>query len=261
MNRPVIGLLKEKSFKQPEYELYRMKKGEWLSAMLTVAVILAVVSFLCYDTLSFILLLSPYAFLYLRRQNAKIVKEKKWKLNLQFADAISCLSSAMESGYSVENAIIEAYSDMKLSYGEDEMIMCELKGIVTKIRNNVSIEEAFLSWGKRSEVEDISSFADIFATAKRTGGNTIGIIRETSSVIRTRVELKRELKTAIASKKYESDIMKIIPFAILAYLRLFSPDMIASLYGNPAGQIFMTAILLVYVVLCTISDRLVDIEL
>ena len=206
-------------------------------------------------------MLSPYIAVHLIRTARKTERDKRWKMNLQFADAINCLSAALEAGYSVENALREAYSDMLLTYSEGDMIMTELRTIIKRTQNNVAVEESFLALGRDTGIEDISSFADIFATAKRTGGNIISIIRTTASVTRTRIELKRELQAAIAAKKYESDIMKLIPFAILLYLRVFSPDMIAYLYTAAGGRVFMTAVLVLYIVLCLISDRMVRIEL
>ena len=180
---------------------------------------------------------------------------------MEFRDSINCISSALESGYSIENAIREAYAYMRLSYAEDALIMKEMRLIMGRIDNNMTVEEVFLDLGERSGLDDIKSFADIFATAKRTGGNLIRIIKSTADIIHTRVELKRELRTVIASKKYEADIMKLIPFGLLIYLRLFSPDMVAALYGNLFGIVFMTIILLIYLVLCKISDHVVKIEL
>ena len=146
------------------------------------------------------------------------------------------------------------------TYDENAMIMKELAILINYLRSNVPIESAFEEFARRSGLEDIKSFSDIFSTAKRTGGNIISIIRSTASVIRTRVELKRELRTMMASKKYESDIMRMIPFGILLYLRIFSPEMISSLYGNAFGIIFMTVILIVYTVLSAAADRMIRIS-
>lgn len=206
-------------------------------------------------------MLLPYIFFYLRRRKERLKKKRLWNLNTQFASAIGYLSGALEAGYSVENAVREVCHDLRLTYSEGDMIMKEMRIIVSKIDNSVPVEEAFYSFGQRSGLEDILGFADVFSTAKRTGGNIISIIRSTTGVIRERTELKRELRTVIAAKKYESDIMKAVPFAILLYLRIFSPDMVAPLYGNLKGAAFMTVVLLIYLALTVISDKIVDIEL
>ena len=228
--------------------------------MLVPALLIVAVAALCYGDVRYAVFLSPYIPVYMSQKRKKFAQRRRWELNIQFGDAINALSAVLESGYSVENAVFEAFNDLKLSYPEDAPIMAELKTVTLQLKNNIPIEDAFLLFAERCGLEDVKSFADIFATAKRTGGNIIDIIRSTASVIRTRVELKRELKTMVASKKYESDIMRLVPFGVLLYLRAFSPEMVTSLDGTVFGIVFMTVILLVYVILGFVSDKLVNIS-
>ncbi|MCR5331236.1 MAG: type II secretion system F family protein [Lachnospiraceae bacterium] len=237
-----------------------MNTKERVTAAIKAILMITGIALLCYDSIFAALLLSPYIFLYMKRKTEQLKEDRKWELNLQFGEMIKSLSAVLESGYSVENAVTEAFNDLKLTHDENSMIMKELKIIISSLKSNVPIEAAFEEFAERSGIEDIRSFSDVFSTAKRTGGNIISIIRSTAAVIRTRTELKRELKTMIASKKYESDIMRLIPFAILLYLRVFSPDMVGALYGNMFGIIFMTVILAVYVVLGMTADRIIRID-
>ena len=226
---------------------------ETAAALIRAGLIVVGVALLCYDDLLAVLLLFPYIPFYLYSRKQELKEKRKWELNLQFGDMIRSLSAVLESGYSVENALSEAYTDLKLSYDEKAMIMAELRIMINYLKSNVPVETAFEEFASRSGLEDVKSFSDVFSTAKRTGGNIISIIKSTAGVIRTRVELKRELKTLMASKKYESDIMRLIPFGVLFYLRIFSPDMTRSLYGNTFGVIFMTVLLAVYVVLSAVA--------
>ncbi len=245
----------------PDYDVYKYEKDEFIKVIAVPVIMIVFLSYVCYNSLFFVIILLPYIPYYIREKRIKLKDARKWKLNLEFRDYINCISTALESGYSIENAIKEAYLDMKLSYSEDALIMREMKQILSALANNRTVEEVFLDFAERSGIDDIKSFADIFATAKRTGGNLILIIKSTADVIHTRVELKRELRTVIASKKYEADIMKIIPFGILIYLRVFSPDMVAALYGNLFGIAFMSVTLLIYLLLCKFSDHVVKIEM
>lgn len=244
-----------------DYSKYVQSRCESARSIITAIGIICFAAAVCYGSLLFVPLLLPYVPIYIRRRNRKLAERQRWTLNLQFCEGINCISAALEAGYSIESAIAEAQKDLRLTYDEDSDIIREFKLITVLLRNGHSVEEAFSSLAERSGIEDIMSFADVFATAKRTGGDIISIIRACTDMIRTRVELKRELRTAIASKKYEADIMKIIPFGILIYLRLFSPDMVAPLYGTLPGFAFMSAVLVIYVLLCRLSDRIVSIEL
>lgn len=223
--------------------------------------IVAVVGILCYNSILFVIFLCPYVPIFLKNKRKKLIDDRRWKLNLQFGECLECISSSLETGYSVENAIREAYGDMKLSHAEDEPIMMEMNRIIRSLLNSISVEEAFDALAKRSGLEDIKSFSDIFSTAKRTGGNIIQIIRTTSNIIHTRVEMKREIRTIISGKKLEADIMKAVPVFMIVYLRAFSPDLIEGLYGNAFGIVFMTVLLGVYLVLCRVSDKMIRVDM
>ena len=236
-----------------------MGAKETFMTVATSSALIIAVALLCYNSLYAVILLSPYIYIHLKRKKGQLKEKRKWELNIQFGEMIKSLSAVLESGYSVENAVTETYHDLKLTFDDNAMIMTELKTIMASLKSNVPIEKTFEEFAARSGVDDVKSFSDVFSTAKRTGGNIISIIRSTALVIRTRVELKRELRTMIASKKYESDIMRMIPFAILLYLRVFSPDMVGALYGNTFGVVFMTVILVIYIVFSMIADRIVNI--
>lgn len=89
----------------------------------------------------------------------------------------------------------------------------------------------------------------------------ITIIKDTTSLIREKIELDSEIKTIISGKKQEQGIMSIMPFAMVGYLRFTSYDFIAMLYGNIAGRIFMSVCLIVVIVADYIAKRIVNIEI
>ena len=63
------------------------------------------------------------------------------------------------------------------------------------------MEEVIGDFAGRSHIEDIGTFANIFGIAKRTGGNLIEIIRNTTQIIADKIETKTEIDTMVASQK------------------------------------------------------------
>ena len=216
---------------------------------------------LFYNSILSALIFLPFWHLYQKTEKASIIEKKKFDLNMDFSDAIACMSGVLEGGSSIENAISQTYRDMALSHDKESPIMKELKLIGNGLNNNIRIEDAFLDMARRTDIEDVRNFADIFATAKRTGGNIIAIIRETSGTIRTKTEVSRELRTVMASKKLESDIMRTIPYLMLVYLRLSSPDLLEPLYGNLTGIVFMSIMLMLYAAMSILASRIVRIRI
>lgn len=249
------------SLRAPVYEGYLPTKKETAILFLKGILFAIVTGILFYNSIFATLVFLPFWHLYYKREKATILEKKKFKLNTDFSDAIGCMAGVLEGGTSIENAVGQTYRDMEISHDKESMIMKELMLINTQMRNNIRIEDAFLEMARRTDLEDVRSFADVFSTAKRTGGNILAIIRETSGTIRTKTEVSRELRTMMASKKFESDIMRFIPYLMLAYLRLSSPDMLDPLYGNIRGITFMSIMLALYMIMSLVAARIVRIRI
>lgn len=157
------------------------------------------------------------------------------------------MSAALAAGYSPENALEEAVKELYRVYDPDTVIIREFKLIEGQVHMNQNMEELLLDFGRRSAVEDIRSFAEVFMTAKRSGGDLISIIRNTIFCIRQKQETMQEIETSLSGKIMEQNIMSLIPILILAYVKLTSPEFLSSMYGNATGIIVMGICLAVYV--------------
>ncbi|MCR5486865.1 MAG: type II secretion system F family protein [Lachnospiraceae bacterium] len=187
-------------------------------------------------------------------------EKRKRELAAQFRESIQAVSTSLNAGYSVENAFVEAYGDMKQTYGEDAPIAIEYRRIAERLKNNEAIEVILKDFALRCGVEDIRDFSDVFSAAKRSGGDMGKIIRRASGNISEKMEVKREIDTLISSKRYEQRIMEIVPFAIIAYLSVISPGFMDGLYHNPIGIAVMSACLGIYAGGFFLAEKIMRIE-
>jgi tight adherence protein B len=171
----------------------------------------------------------------------------------QFVGSIKC-------GLFHRKCVQPGVTDLKLMYSEEALIVQEFEGIVKQINMNRTVEEVLNDFASRSGVEDIINFAEVFATAKRTGGDIIKIIRTTGNSMNDKLEVKREVITLITGKKFEADIMSLIPIFIIIYLRLFSSDFLNPLYHNFFGIVFMTIILILYLGVYQLTRKIINID-
>ena len=125
---------------------------------------------------------------------------------------------------------------------------------------NEPIEKKLMGFAMRSGCEDIESFAEVFAFAKRSGGDFAKIIRTTVSRMRGKMEVEREIATVLAGKKLEGRIMNVMPLFILAYLNVTSKEFLQTLYGSPFGVFVMTTALAVYGAALKLSEKILDIR-
>lgn len=175
----------------------------------------------------------------------------------QFRECILAVGTMLEAGYSVENAFLECEQDMVLMYGEDALICRELRMVRRGLNINVSLEELLADFGERSGCEDAVQFAEVFAIAKRNGGNLAEIIRSSAELIGRKAELKREVDTLLSGKMMEMRIMRLMPFAILAYIGSANPGYFDILYSGLSGRLIMTGCLGAYIGACALGELVI----
>lgn len=206
------------------------------------------------------LFLLPVWMGYYRRLERECLIRKKQKFLLQFKEMLQTISSALNTGYSIENAVKESQKELKLIYSEREPISKELLILVRQLRMQITVEQAIEEMALRTGLEDVNSFADVFVTAKRSGGDMIAIIKNTAGQIADKIDVRREIQTVLAAKQYEFKVMSLIPYAMIAYMSLSFPEFMTCLYGNLAGMGVMTICLLVYIGAYYLGIRLIEIE-
>ena len=237
-----------------------IRKREYLRAFLQGIMIILAVSYLFYGTWICAILFSPYLIRYISSWEKQTIKKRQQTFRFQFKEAIQSLSAGLNVGYSVENALREACKELKGMYRKDEMILRELMYMVRQLQMNVTAESALQGLATRTEDEDVQTFVTVFNLAKRSGGDTLDIIRSAVRQMGEKIDVEREVQTVISAKKMEFRIMTAIPFAMIVYLRIGFPELLGVLYGNPAGIVIMSVCLIIYLLAYEMGKKIVEIE-
>ena len=240
--------------------MYGMEGKQLTLLILKAVIVLCIVSYLFYKNFLLAIIFCPGIHIYLKQKSMENEQIKKKEINNQFKDGMIAVSFALNVGYSIENSFREALEELILLYGSNSIIVNEFRTIVKRVGLNENIEEVIADFAARSEVEDIIYFSEVFKYAKRSGGDLIAIIKSTARTISEKAEVKREIDTIISGKQMEQKVMSVIPFGIILYLKLTSPEFIEPLYNNLAGFITMTVCLIMYMVSYLIAKRIVRIE-
>lgn len=244
-----------------DYTRYHYSRKEYILYGLTGAGLGGGMMLLFYSNrfaIAFGMFVGAIAFLYVR--NRSLCDKQKWELMVEFRDAMNSMSAALAAGYSMENAVTEAYRDLALLYGEDRVILRELQGIRSRIDLGVPLDELFYELGVRSGVSDIVVFSQVYTTARKSGGNLVKVMKRTSAAIGEKIDIEREVRTMISGKKLESICMMVIPLLIIVYLRVFSPGFLNPLYQGLMGRVIMTIALVIYLGAVWWSRRIMNIK-
>lgn len=244
-----------------DYRCYRFAMKDWFCCALGAACGGGLLAWLFYQSV-YGMALAVFLFFFFCRRYAKKRKEKRQEqLLLQFRDGMQAVASALLAGYSMENAWREAERELRKLHGENADMVCEFAKMNAAVRMNQPLEQELQDFADRSGCEDIESFAEVFSFAKRSGGDFVGIIQTAVLRISGKIEVEREIATAVAGKKLEGRIMDGMPLFILAYLNLTSGDFLELLYGNVLGVVVMTAALAAYAGAIRLSEKILDIRI
>ena len=272
INLPIVRNLRQQDLKEEAKKTTRrlpriihpawrdFSKWEWGRLIAKAMGVWIVTTWLFYRSIiALIPMLSVFVWrLYLRA--VELEREKQNDLQKQFKDAIEAISASLNIGYSLENAVMEAKKELALIYPENARISREMQIMVRQLRLQMAVESVFVEWAKRLDLSDARNFVEVFVVAKRTGGNMVKIIQNTVRQIGDEIDVRREIDTLLAAKKYEFRVMAVIPYGIIAYMQLSFPEFMDSLYGNAIGVGVMSVCLAGYMGAYYLGLRIIKID-
>ena len=138
---------------------YKRKKNYWqqdirrrdyLLAVLTGSFVILMFSYLFYGTCLCAILLAPYLVYFLKSWEKQWIEKRKNVFQLQFKEAVQSLATALNVGYSVENAMREALKDLQIIYKKDELIVREFRYMVRQLDVNVTMEKVLQEFSQRT---------------------------------------------------------------------------------------------------------------
>ena len=243
-----------------DYKTYHFTLQEKGEILLAGTGIMVVIAQLFYENW-LVMIFTPMCIFVLQKVwRQRLLAKRRRNLMHQFQDAMQTVSNSLLSGSSIENAWQEAWEELVLLYGEQADMCRELALMNRSLKLNIPIEQLLEDFARRADMEDITNFSEVFVYAKRNGGDVVGIIANTLYHIRSKQEAETEIEVLVAAKKFEQNIMSVVPIGILLYLKLTSGDYLDVMYGNAFGILFMTACLGVYVIALWLAERILQIQ-
>ena len=169
-------------------------------------------------------------------------------LRTQFFDLLEAMSVAMRAGNPVLKALESARNDLLLIHGEGSDIITELDIILSRFHNAIPLSQSFADLARRSGLEDIQSFASVYATIEGKSSRADEIIRETQTVIVDKMEIEMEIDTLMAAAKNEVNIMLFMPLVILLVIGYAGAGFMDAIYTEPVGRLVATGGLIVFLI-------------
>lgn len=180
-------------------------------------------------------------------------------LKIQFKDMLESVSTSIGAGRNIVSSFTNAHADLKDHYSEDSFIAKELANIVSGIHNNINIEDLLQDLAKRSGIDDVRTFAEVFETCYRRGGDIKEVIASTHNVINDKMEIDMEIQTMITSAKTELNIMCAMPIVFVLILNSLGGNITGR--GTASGTIATTLSLIIFVAAYFVGRKIMTIRM
>lgn len=244
-----------------DYCQYCFSGKEWVECWLEIMGIAVIVNYLCYRSWWAFVAILPGSFWYIKWKKKRKGEKRRQNLCYHFRDVLQGLLTAIRAGYSMEHAVQECRKELEQMYGKEEDLVKELVYMEHQLQVGVPVEKLFMDLGKRSGVEDILNFGEIFVIARRSGGNLGEIMEQMARVLGEKIRVQREIEVCISGKRMEQMIMSLVPGGMILYIQLTSQGFMDVLYHNVFGGLVMTGCLILYLFSFWMGRKIVRISI
>lgn len=244
------------------YDQYVMKPRQLRNYYICAAGMLGIASWLFFQNIFFALAL-PFISIPLKKYHIRsLAKEQQSQLSDQFRDLLYSISASTAAGRQLREALMEAEENLAMIYEPEAPIRLELNQMGRRMREGRESEEQLLQdFALRSKIEDIENFVEVCLICRRTGGSLEKMVKKASEVIRDKMEIQRELRMLTAQKRLEIRLLTALPFLVIFFLRITSPDYFTIMDHTGIGRILMGLSLLGIGISYGISMKLIQIPI
>lgn len=194
-------------------------------------------------------LVLPYFYLRRRRTKEQRILEE------QLPEAIDLLGRAIRAGHPLSAGI-----RMVGEEGPDEVAE-EFRHVAEEHRFGLPMEDALLAFTDRTGLMDVRIFTTALLVQREVGGNLAEILDKISSTIRSRFEIRRQLRVYTAQGRLTGYVLAVLPIFVGFGIFLLDRDYIVTLFTDPLGKAMVVTAVILQILGYLWIRRIVDIEI
>lgn len=244
-----------------DYNEYICSRKEKISVFLGVLVLSAGAGFLFYSS-ALPLAAAPFFYRFAEGVYRRYrIRRRKDVFRMEFRDFLSLLSGAFAGGRPMREGILESVPRLDQMHSGRSVITKELQAMVRLMdESGMSESELFIDLAKRTDIEEVKSFAQVYQALRETGGNIIGSMEKIMKMLTEKITIEKEIAVMVSQKKFEGRIIILMPVMILLFLKAMSPSYIQILYESSVGRILMTGVLAAILWAAYVIERITNIQ-
>lgn len=175
--------------------------------------------------------------------------------NDQLEDALTSMSSALRSGFSINQAIEVVAQENR------RPISVEFRLLMQEIRLGVPIDEALQKMVERLQSDDFELVATAIITARQTGGELTVIFQRLAGVIRERNRIQGRLRSMTAQGRLQAYVVGAMPFVLMLAMNYVAPKMMSVFFNSVVGIAVMVGVCMLVIIGFLVIKKITTIDI
>jgi tight adherence protein B len=228
--------------------------GEFVALTVICGLAGAIFAALLVQNIIFVLLIAAGAAFIPYFWMARAHSKRENQLVDQLADTLSILASSLRAGYS----FLQALDTVSKEIGEPSAH--EFQRVVAEIRLGRPIDDALAAMAVRINSDDLKWAVIAINVQRQVGGNLAEVLDIVANTVRERGYIRRQVRVLSAEGRVSVAILASLPFVILLYLGIASPEYVGLLFTRTAGLIMLAFAAILMFLGIFIMTRIVKID-
>ena len=181
-------------------------------------------------------------------------KRREAKLIEQLPDALNMMSGSLRSGASLAIAMDLVATETAPPFSQ------ELSLVLREQKLGVSLDDAFESFAKRVNVEDVNLMVAAIVISKDVGGNLSEVLERLASSLRAKAAMEGKIRALTSQGKLQGVIVGLLPIFLAFVLFQMEPEAMAPLFTTYYGWAAMMAIAVLLILGGVFIKKIVTID-
>ncbi|MGH2720104.1 MAG: type II secretion system F family protein [Actinomycetota bacterium] len=171
---------------------------------------------------------------------SRSVENRKRRFEGQLPDVLELIASSLEAGGGVPRALELVVSEAQ------EPASTEFARVLSATRLGTPLVDALKEMRDRLGSRDLAWTVQAIIVQQRTGGRLADVLRVVAEFMRSREEIRRDLRALTAEGRLSGYVLGALPFFLATALLFMNPGYLNPLFTTPLGLVMtgVTAVLM-----------------
>ena len=183
------------------------------------------------------------------------VTRKRKAFAEQLPDNLDVLASALRAGHSLVGALTVVADDAT------EPSKAEFRRVLQEEQFGVDLEDALQIAVKRMDNQDLDQVALVARLQREVGSNSAEVLDRVIETVRSRMELRRLVRSLTAQGRLSRWILTALPVALALILIVIGHDYMKPLYTETLGKALLVVATLMVILGSWMIGKIVDIRI